>query len=118
MHAFNLTVGSLLRHPWAQKRVKRVLRLVAYFQASTRAYHKLLEGAKGLGIKGRLRNSNIICITSIQMVLGSVVGVEAAVAFLLNNQGSVNLGADTPPIIRARVAQKSSTRLLCHSANV
>ena len=103
MHAFSLTVGSLLGHPWAKELVKRAQRLVTYFQASTRAYHKLLEGAKSLGIKGRLRSSNKTRFTSIQMMLESVVGLEAAFAFLLNNHGSVILNADIPPIIRDRV---------------
>lgn len=103
MHAFSLTVGSLLGHPWAKELVKRAQRLVTYFQASTRAYHKLLEGAKSLGIKGRLRSSNKTRFTSIQMMLESVVGLEAAFAFLLNNHGSVILNADILPIIRDRV---------------
>ena len=103
MHAFSLTVGSLLGHPWAKELVKRAQRLVTYFQASTRAYHKFLEGAKSLGIKGRLRSSNKTRFTSIQMMLESVVGLEAAFAFLLNNHGSVILNADIPPIIRDRV---------------
>jgi hypothetical protein len=103
MHAFSLTVGSLLGHPWAKELVKRAQRLVTYFQASTRAYHKLLEGARSLGIKGRLRSSNKTRFTSIQMMLESVVGLEAAFAFLLNNHGSVILNADIPPIIRDRV---------------
>ena len=45
MHAFSLTVGSLLGHPWAKELVKRAQRLVTYFQASTRAYTQLLASA-------------------------------------------------------------------------
>jgi hypothetical protein len=103
MHAFSLTVGSLLGHPWAKELVKRAQRLVSYMQASTRAYYKLLEGAKSLGIKGRLRSSNKTRFTSIQMMLESVVGLEAAFGFLLNNHKSVIQAADIAPIIRDRV---------------
>ena len=103
MHAFSLAVGSLLGHPWAKELVKRAQRLVTYFQAAPRAYHKLLEGANSLGIKGRLRSSNKTRFTSIQMMLESVVGLEAAFAFLLNNHESVIQSADIPPIIRDRV---------------
>ncbi|BDA51639.1 hypothetical protein COCOBI_19-1950 [Coccomyxa sp. Obi] len=73
MHAFSLTVGSLLGHPWAKDLLKRAQRLVTYFQASTRAYSKFLEIAKSLGLKGRLRSSNMTRFTSIEMMLESVI---------------------------------------------
>jgi hypothetical protein len=103
MHAFSLTVGSLLGHPWAKELVKRAQRLVSYFQASTRAYFQLLDCARSLGIKGRLRSSNKTRFTSIQMMLESVVALESTFNLLLNKQGSVIQATDIGPIIRDRI---------------
>ncbi len=64
MHAFSLTVGSLLGHPWASHLVKRAQKLVTYFQAAHRAYFELLECGKSIGIEGRLCSSNKTRFTS------------------------------------------------------
>ena len=103
MHAYSLTVGSLLGHPWASQLVQRAQKLVTYFQAAHRAYFKLLECAKSLGIQGRLCSSNKTRFTSIQMMLESVSRLETAFAFLLNNDPDVIQSAAVPPIIRDRV---------------
>ena len=65
-------------------------------QASTRAYHKLRDGAKSLGIRGRLRSSNKIRFMSFQMKLQSVIGLEAAFTSLLNTHGNVMLNTNRP----------------------
>ena len=103
MHAFSLTVGSLLGHPWAKELVKRAQRLVTYFQASTRAYTQLLASANAQNIPGRLRSSNKTRFTSIQMMLASVVRLEHAFTSLLSTQASVIQSNDIPPIIKDRV---------------
>ena len=103
MHAYTLTVGSLLGHPWASQLVQHAQKLVMYFQAAPRACFKLLECAKSLGLKGRSCSSNKTRFTSIQMMLESVSRLEAAFAFLLNNDPDVIQSAVVPPIIRERV---------------
>ena len=98
-------MGSVLGHPWAADILKRAQRLVTYFQASTRAYCKLLESAKTLGLKGpcRLQSSNKTRFTSVQMMLQSVIYLESAFGYLLNTSEGVIRADDIKPIIRDRL---------------
>ena len=105
MHAYSLAMGSLLGHPWAADILKRAQRLVTYFQASTRAYSKLLESAKILGLPGphRLQSYNKTRFTSVQMMLQSVISLETAFRYMLNTFEGVIRADDIKPIIRDRL---------------
>ncbi len=101
MHAFSLTVGSLLGDPWAKELVKRAQRLVSYMQASNRAYYKLLDGAKSLGIKGQTAELQQYTLHFHPDDAGVCCRAGGCFGYLLNNHGSVVHAADIAPIIRA-----------------
>eukprot|EP00775_Hariotina_reticulata_P003312 gene3312-3588_t len=85
MHGFNLVLGSILSHPWAQEVITKSQSIVTYFRASHQPLAFLRAAAKQCGVKQELQSSNKTRFTSKHMCTSSVQANAPAFNVLLGD---------------------------------
>lgn len=99
MHGFNLVLGSILAHPWAQQLLVQAQRVVTYFRASHLPLQLLRTAATNFNISRGLHSSNTTRFTSKHECTSSVATLQPAFQFVLNNEADAIKNKDVVDIL-------------------
>ena len=112
MHAFSLTIGSMLGHSFAKELVTEAQKVVTFFRASTRALAVLTAEARHLNIsKVKPVTSNTTRFTSVHNCLASLVTLQQALKNVLVKSPEVikhEVGITFTSVIAVETAATSS----------
>lgn len=78
MHAFSLTIGSILGHFFARSLIRSAQQVVTYFRSSNLALAALAKEAANLRINAKPITSNTTRFTSVHESLVSILKMEQA----------------------------------------